>query len=54
MRCLVILWVSGDRTNNKPQNLAVFPSQSHHSRCHQNHMSLEELRRYALVPEAIK
>ena len=50
----VVHHIDGNRANNKPQNLAVFPSQSHHNRCHQNHMSVEELRRYALVPEAIK
>lgn len=50
----VVHHIDGDRSNNAPANLAVFPSQAYHARCHGGNMTKKELRRYALVPAAVK
>lgn len=38
--------------NSQPSNLAVFPSQSHHARCHFGEMSNDELRKFSLIKSA--
>lgn len=45
----VVHHIDEDKQNFSPENLAVFPSQSHHARCHQGNMLPEELDRYRLV-----
>ncbi len=49
----VVHHIDENRHNHRPDNLAVFPSQSKHTKCHQGKMSKEEFRRYCLVPDAI-
>ncbi len=46
----VVHHIDNDRKNNNPENLAVFPSQSEHARCHFGKMDEEELNRYRLIP----
>lgn len=38
-----------NKHNNDPVNLAVFPTQAHHARCHFGEMSDAELQRFSLV-----
>ncbi len=45
----VVHHVDLNKKNNSPSNLAVFPNQSIHARCHFGEMSSEELRGYCLV-----
>lgn len=45
----VVHHIDGDKQNNAPENLAVFPDQSHHARCHQGNMTGEELSRYMVL-----
>lgn len=44
----VVHHIDRDRQNNHPSNLAVFPDQATHVRCHAGKMSDEELRRFSL------
>jgi hypothetical protein len=44
----VVHHIDGDRKNNHPTNLAVFPSQSLHAKCHHGDMTNEEVRRFYL------
>ena len=52
-RCLAcgetVHHVDEDKKNNHPSNLAVFPSQSEHARCHFGEMSADELSTFLLV-----
>jgi hypothetical protein len=41
--------INEDKHDFAPENLAVFPSQSHHMRCHAGGMGEEELDRYRLL-----
>jgi HNH endonuclease len=45
----VVHHIDHDKRNNDPSNLAVFPSQSIHARCHFGVMSNDELRQFSLV-----
>lgn len=45
----VVHHIDLNRHNAKPENLAVFPDQSTHMRCHMGNMSNEELRRFSLI-----
>lgn len=45
----VVHHIDGDKQNYGPSNLAVFPSQSFHARCHAGHMAADELDRYRLL-----
>jgi hypothetical protein len=45
----VVHHIDLDRQNCDPANLAVFPSQSAHARCHAGSMSDDELRGFSLL-----
>lgn len=45
----VVHHIDSDKQNNHPSNLAVFPNQSYHARCHGGGMTDEELRRFSLL-----
>lgn len=45
----IVHHIDEDRTNFHPSNLAVFPDQSFHARCHFGKMSDEELRGFSIV-----
>ena len=45
----VVHHIDFDRKNNNPNNLAVFPSQSDHARCHFGAMTDKELDLYRIV-----
>ncbi|KAA6459668.1 HNH endonuclease [Acidobacteria bacterium AB60] len=45
----VVHHINGDKQDPSISNLAVFPSQSHHARCHKGSMSEEELDQYRLT-----
>ena len=40
--------IDGNKQNNSPSNLAVFPSQSIHQKCHKGGLSYNELQRFSL------
>lgn len=44
----VVHHIDENKQNNHPSNLAVFPTQAHHARCHFGGMSDEELRGFSL------
>lgn len=50
----VVHHMDENKLNNDVNNLAVFPHQSHHARCHKGGMSLDELSGYALKNGAPK
>lgn len=45
----VVHHIDLNKGNCKPDNLAVFPNQSYHMRCHHGKMPASELRRFSLV-----
>ena len=45
----VVHHIDSNKQNNHPANLAVFPNQATHARCHGGGMSSEELRRFSLI-----
>jgi len=45
----VVHHLDEDRQNASPENLAVFPNQSMHARCHQDRLTTEEIDRYRLT-----
>lgn len=45
----VVHHIDLNKANATPENLAVFPSQSHHMRCHGGSMSDDELNQYRLI-----
>lgn len=45
----VVHHIDLNKHNAHPSNLAVFPDQSHHMRCHLGKMSASELRRFSLL-----
>ncbi len=45
----VVHHIDSNKQNNHPSNLAVFPTQSIHARCHFGEMSKDELRKFSLV-----
>lgn len=49
----IVHHVDLNKQNNHPSNLAVFPDQATHVRCHAGGMSADELRRYILQPGAV-
>ena len=44
----VVHHIDGDRKNNNPKNLAVFPSQAIHAKCHAGGMEDGEIKKYSL------
>jgi hypothetical protein len=44
----VVHHINEDKHDNHPSNLAVFPTQSEHMRCHAGRMSASELRGFSL------
>jgi hypothetical protein len=48
----VVHHIDGDKQNNHPANLAVFPDQATHARCHFGEMSADELRGFSLSEAA--
>lgn len=50
----VVHHLDEDKSNAALENLAVFPSQAHHARCHQGGMPDDELRGYCLRPDALR
>lgn len=48
----VVHHIDEDRLNFAPENLAVFPDQATHMRCHRGGMSTDELNTYRLVRRA--
>jgi len=48
----VVHHIDKDKSNADPSNLAVFPSQAAHARCHFGKMTDEELHRFSLGEDA--